>query len=299
VQPIKIPEEVVGQVAKANGEYLSKFGKMSPMVLARDILNPEKSPRRYEILSRFVNPRGKRILEVGCGYGTNLVVWTRHFGLDVTGVEPESEGFTETVKVSKQLCELNGVDPERIITSPGEELPFADESFDIVYSANVLEHTKDPAKVLRECARVVRPNGIIHFEIPNYLSFFEGHYYVLMPPVLWKGLLLFWLKWVCGRDPSFARTLRTEMNPFWLRKAVRGLKRDYSLRLISLGEEIFRERLAATSFKFEQEASGGRLRNLIRLLLWLNRGGIVSTMMIFFQVYYPLYLTVRKEDKPR
>lgn len=211
-----MPDEIVERVSKGFGASMSKFNKIAPLVLAKDILNPEKALKRYENLSRFTDPRGKRILEVGCGYGTNLIVWINHFKLDVTGVEPEGEGFAETIDISSKLLTANGLPTERIKVSTGEKLPFEDSSFDIVYSANVLEHTNDPVEVLKECVRVLRPNGIIHFEIPNYLSFFEGHYYVLMPPVWWRWLLPFWLQRVCGRDPSFAKTFRTEINPISL-----------------------------------------------------------------------------------
>lgn len=296
---MEIPPEVVDSVAAGHGQLISRISKIDPRVLAQDMLSPEKSVKRYEILSRYVDPQGKRILEVGCGYGTNLIVWVKNYGLDVTGVEPEGEGFAETVAVSSRLMEVNGVPADRIKVSTGEELPFADASFDIVYSANVLEHTNDPVKVLRECLRVLRPGGTLHFEIPNYLSFFEGHYYVFMPPIWWRGLLPFWVKWVCGRDPAFAKTFRTEINPIWLRRTMGELKKEYPLQLVSLGEELFRERLSRASFKFDHEASQSKLRPLINILLALNRGNLVSNSIILLQAHYPLFLTVRKENGSR
>ena len=292
---IEIPQDVVDRVAAGYGQSMTRLNKIAPLVLAQDILNPEKSVKRHQILSRFVDPRGKRILEVGSGYGTNLIVWVKNFGLDVTGVEPEGEGFAETVAVFSRLLEVNGVPSDRIRVSAGEELPFADSSFDIVYSANVLEHTTDPVKVLKECLRVLRPNGMIHFEIPNFLSFFEGHYYVLMPPIWWRGLLPFWLKWVYRRDPSFARTFRTEMNPIWLRRTIGELNKETPVELVSLGEELFRERLDSASFKFDQEACQSRIQRLINLLLKLNRGNLVANSLILLQAHYPLFLTVRKK----
>lgn len=291
---LEIPQDAVDCVAAGYGQSMTHLNKIDPQTLARDILNPEKSLKRHRILSRYLDPQGKRILEVGCGYGTNLIIWRKKFGLDVVGVEPEGEGFADTVAVSARLMEVNGVPADCVNVSAGEALPFPDASFDIVYSANVLEHTNDPVKVLRECLRVLRPNGIIHFEVANYLSLFEGHYYVFMPPIWWRSLLPFWLKWICGRDPAYSRTLRTEINPIWVRKTVAQLAREYPIQLISLGEELFRERLGSASFEFDQVGCQSKLRPLIDLLLKLNRGNIVANSLILAQAYYPLFITIRK-----
>jgi len=293
---IDIPAEVLETIANGHGRSMARLNGVDPKVLAADMLNPEKSLKRHATLCRYADPKEKRILEIGSGYGTNLIVWTKHFGLDVTGVEPEGEGFSETLSVSARLCELNGVPADRIKISQGEKLPFADRSFDIVYSANVLEHTNDPVAVLRESLRVLKPGGILHFEIPNFMSFFEGHYYVLMPPILWKSLLPFWVQRVCGRDPAFARTLRTEINPFWLRRSIRRLKEDFPLRTISLGEDLFRDRLSSAAFDFEQRGAESKIGSLIRLLLKLNKGNFLAEGFILLGTYYPMYLTLCKEE---
>lgn len=296
IMTINIPDEVVESVAQAFGKSWARQSGTELFVIAKDMLNPQKAIKKHSILTRYVDPRGKRILEVGSGYGTNLIVWTNHFGLDVTGVEPEGEGFSETIAISLKLCQLNGISPDRVKVSPGEKLPFPDETFDIVYSSNVLEHTHDPVAVLKESFRILKPKGILHFEMPNFLSFFEGHYYVLMPPIWWKGLLPFWLKWVCGRDPAFAKTLRTEINPIWLRRTLHDLGKEYPLQVVSLGEELFRERLSGLSFEFEQRGAESKIGELIRLLLKLNRDNWIAESLILLRAYYPLYLTVRKEE---
>jgi ubiquinone/menaquinone biosynthesis C-methylase UbiE len=292
---VAIPDEIFQQVQNGLGAFFSRLNGVPPEQLAADMLNPAKSIRNFEVLARFVEPRGKRILEIGSGYGINLIAWTKHYGLDVTGVEPESEGFVETIETSKRLCELNGVPPDRVVVSRGETLPFPDASFDVVYSANVLEHTRDAKQVLREALRVLKPGGILHFEMPNFTSFFEGHYLTIMPPLLHRAILPWWVRVVRRRDPAFARTMRTEINPVWLRRTIRSLGKEEPLRLVSLGEEVFRERLAAPSFQFQHSAVASILSPAIQLLRNAKISRLIGNLLVGLQAHYPIYLTVAKE----
>jgi len=289
-----VPPSVVDRVERGMGTFFQPISGIDPRVAAVDMLDARKALRHFEVLKRYVDPTGKKVLDLGSGYGTNLIVWSKHFGVDMTGVEPEGEGFESTVEVSRELCRANGVDPGRILTYRGESLPFPDDSFDVVYSANVLEHTDRPEAVLDEALRVLRPGGVLHFEIPNYLAYFEGHYFVLQPPILWRGLLPFWVKTVFRRDPRFARTLRTEINPVWVRRTVKRLGKKYRLRWVSLGEEVFRERLRG-AFRFETRGAGDRLGIILKVLGALNVKDLVSRSLILLQAHYPMYLTLVKE----
>ena len=96
---------------------------------------------------------GARLLEVGCGMGTDLLQFARG-GAKVTGVDltPRS------IEISRQHLAVYGERGDFAI-SDGETLPFADESFDVVYSNGVLHHTPDTAGAVREVHRVVRPGG--------------------------------------------------------------------------------------------------------------------------------------------
>ena len=292
---VHIPQEVYDRVRDGMGGFFLNLNHVPAESLAKDMLNPARAERSYEVLTRFTDVTGKKLLEVGSGYGINLIYWIKQFGMDVIGVEPESDGFLETIEVSKQLCKINAVSPERIVVSQGETLPFEDASFDVVYSSNVIEHTNEPVQILREALRVLKPGGILHFEMPNFLSYFEGHYFVIMPPIFCKRLLPWWVRHVFGRDPNFARTLRTEINPIWLRRTIRILCKETPIRLISMGEEIFRERMNARSFNYQQQSVGQIIAPLINLLRRLNFGNLAANLVILFQGHYPIYLTIVKE----
>lgn len=291
---VHIPEEVLARVGKGMGSFFSKLNGSPGEFLAKDMLDPARTLRAHEVLSRYVNPQGKRILEIGSGYGITLISWTKNFGLDITGTEPEGEGFADTIEISRQLCEVNEVRAERIVIADGEALPFPDAAFDIVYSSNVLEHCNEPEKVLREAIRVIKPGGILHFEMPNFASYFEGHYYVLMPPILFTAMLPWWVRTVFGRDPAFARTLRTEINPMWLRRTIATIAKDQPVRLVSLGEDVFRDRLKSAAFNFQQKTVQKVVGPVIGLLQRLNFGGLAANLFIVLQGHYPIYLTLQK-----
>jgi SAM-dependent methyltransferase len=58
----------------------------------------------------------------------------------------------------------------QFVHAPAEALPFDDEAFDAVSLWHVLEHTTDPAAVLREIARVLKPRGVLALAVPNFGS---------------------------------------------------------------------------------------------------------------------------------
>ncbi len=289
-----ISDELIQKVRAGMGLYFSKINLIDPDTLVADMLDPMRPIRAHDILSRYVDTKGKKILEIGSGYGVSLVSWTKKLNLNVTGIEPEGEGFSETVEISKNLCILNGVSKDKIVATAGEKLPFGNDSFDIVYSANVIEHTSDPKAILSEAIRVLKPGGVLHFEMPNYTSYFEGHYMIMMPPVLFKSLLPWWVKNIYHRDASFAEKLHTEINPFWLRKTLKNIAKKYPLEIISLGEEVFCERLKSPSFNFEYKSTKNLLSPIIGFLQKVNISGLIARMFVNMQAHYPIYLTLKK-----
>jgi ubiquinone/menaquinone biosynthesis C-methylase UbiE len=291
---VTVPADVFQLAADSLGKFFEPLSRIDRRTSAADFLDLSKSFKRGAIVGRYVDMAGKRTLEIGPGFGTNLAVWIRHFNVDGYGVEPSGIGFDQGFSASRMLLLANGIDPQRIVSGTGESLPFPDESFDIVYSANVLEHTADPKRVLTEAMRVLKPGGLLHMEMPNFLSYFEGHYMVFQPPILWKPMLAWWVKHIFHRNPAFAQTLQTQINPVWLRKTVSRLSRRYPLELISLGEDVFLERLSKP-FKFETQATEGRTSKAIAVLQAVNRGNWLGRLIVALHGYYPIYLNIRKK----
>src|SRR5688572_21519530 len=105
-------------------------------------------------LMEFDKFGGKRLLEIGCGMGTDLLQFARG-GANCTGIDltPRS---VEITRHRFNLYSTNGT----FMISDGERLPFRSESFDVIYSNGVLHHTPDTAGAIREVHRVLRPGGI-------------------------------------------------------------------------------------------------------------------------------------------
>jgi SAM-dependent methyltransferase len=117
----------------------------------------------------FASFKGQRLLEVGCGIGTDLVRFARG-GARVTGVD-----LAETaIDLARKNFALNDVAPEELRVANGEALPFVDGSFDVVYGHGVIQYTANPAKLIRECHRVLKPGGTAIFMVYNRVSWLNA-----------------------------------------------------------------------------------------------------------------------------
>jgi SAM-dependent methyltransferase len=290
---LQVPAEVFEIAEESMGVFFEPIAKVDRRTLTADFLDLSRCVKRTRELAEYAPVRGKKLLEIGSGYGTNLATLIADCGVDGYGVEPSGVGFGKGYVASRKLLAANGIDPERVIDSFGESLPFPDESFDIVYSANVLEHTQNPEQVLREAMRVLRPGGHLYMEMPNFLAYFEGHYMVVEPPIVYKPMLGWWVKLVFGRDPAFSQTLQTKINPIWCRRQVRELRRKYRLDQVSLGEEGFLKRLSGT-YVFEAQVVQGSIGRLMKLVQAVNVKNWIGHLLVALQAHYPIYLTMHK-----
>ncbi len=289
-----VPQSVRDAARNSVGVFFEKLSGCDADSNANDHLDTTKVPQRLAALQRYTPTQGKKLLEIGSGFGTNLASFIKDFGIDGYGLEPDGEGFGCSFASSREIFAANGLDPNRITPGIAEKIPFPDESFDIVYSTFVLEHVQDPLKALTESVRVLRPGGTLCFEVPNHLSYFEGHYLIPQPPLVFN-FLPSWVR-LFGRDPAFARTLRTEINPVWCRRAVKKINATYPVRLISLGQHEFLDRLGKP-FQFEMQRVEGRLGFAIRTMQKVNIGNWIGRTIVGLQGFYPILLVVRREPQ--
>jgi SAM-dependent methyltransferase len=114
-------------------------------------------------LSRLDLPSPAEVLDAGCGSGRTMDDLRRYgrvrgFDLNELGVRHARARGHEDVHVARV-----------------EEIPYPDESFDLVTCLDVIEHTRDDVRSLRELLRVTRPGGMLVATVPAYQALWSYH----------------------------------------------------------------------------------------------------------------------------
>src|SRR5215510_7035532 len=176
-------------------------------------------------LMEFEKFRGRRLLEIGCGMGTDLLQFARG-GARCTGIDltPRS------VAITRHRFRLYGADADFMI-SDGEHLPFRDESFDVVYSNGVLHHTPDTEGAIREVHRVLTPGGVAKIMLYHRHSL---NYWVEI--VLRRGLLGF--EFLRGRSAEEIRSRVIEFSDHEARPLVKVYSRKQARELFRLFKDV-------------------------------------------------------------
>jgi len=126
--------------------------------------------RYLPVLVDFGGYADRRLLEVGCGIGTDLVRFARG-GASVTGVDLAERSIT-LAQANLDLHNLGGRADLRV--GNGEALPFDDGSFEVVYGHGVLQYTADARRMVEECRRVLEPGGEAIFMVYNRISWLSA-----------------------------------------------------------------------------------------------------------------------------
>lgn len=142
---------------------------------------------RYELepfivpFADFAGCRGRAVLEIGVGLGADHQRFAES-GAALTGLDITERAIAHT----RRRFELAGLRSD-LRVGDAEQLPFADESFDVVYSWGVLHHTPDTGKAIDEVRRVLRPGGEARVMLYNKRS--------IIGAMLWVRYSLLRLCW--------------------------------------------------------------------------------------------------------
>ncbi|WP_221394281.1 bifunctional 2-polyprenyl-6-hydroxyphenol methylase/3-demethylubiquinol 3-O-methyltransferase UbiG [Dyadobacter sp. NIV53] len=128
------------------------------------ILNSERfsSSEEFEetlkLLKKYA-PNGQSILDIGAGNGISSINFAKK-GYEVTAVEPDPSDTVgaNAIRILKKHYELNNLS---IHEKYAEEIGFENGSFDIVYVRQAMHHAYQLPKFISECARVLKPGGIL------------------------------------------------------------------------------------------------------------------------------------------
>jgi len=154
-EPCGTAEEIVGGAKPLSREWFARVEK-----------------NRYEVepfipdVAEFSKYKGKKILEIGVGAGTDHLQWAKAgakcYGVDLTEA---------AIKTTRKHLAYHGL-KSNLRRTDAEKLPFKDGSFDVVYSWGVIHHSEKPGVIVKEIHRVLKKGGV-------FIGMFYGRYSVL------------------------------------------------------------------------------------------------------------------------
>ena len=203
-----------------------------------------------------VDIRDKTVLEIGCGHGGISAFIALNGAKKVIGIDLNTQHLEIARKFAQSVSSRFGSDyqlPTEFVEMNAYDMQFEPESFDIVFADNVFEHFMEPAKVLEQSNRVLKPGGII--VVPSFSSIWSKNALHLKSglKVPWANLF-FSEQTICNvmirlakEDPNIAKRYPgVSANP----KRVRDLRRHKDLNDITFSK-----------FKKMAEGNGFKVKN--------------------------------------
>ncbi len=132
--------------------------------------------------------KNRKLLDAGCGCGF-FTIYSKKLGYSPIGIDLSKE----SIKLARKLARINKTKIKFLIGDV-RNMPFKDNSFDIVLSSGVIEHFSDTGKAVKEHSRVLKSKGILIGNIPYRYSIF-------VPNKFFQKILG---KWQAGYEKSFS-----------------------------------------------------------------------------------------------
>jgi len=134
-----------------------KVGKFYDVVWTEYLPEYKASEAHWQIFYSPQEIKGKSVLDAGCGTGIFSIIFARNGAANVLGIDI-SEGSLETGQDLKAKFNLENTSFQK---EDMLNLPFDDESFDIVWAWGTVHHTTDPLRAMSELIRVLKTGGSI------------------------------------------------------------------------------------------------------------------------------------------
>ena len=121
---------------------------------------------KMSLLRGVVRP-GMKFLEIGCAPG-KMLSWTAAvLGAGVSGLDYSEPGVLLARRLFRELGLSADIRNEDVFSTT-----FAEGSFDVVYSAGVIEHFEDPSRIVRIHTELLKPGGLAVITVPNLAGFY-------------------------------------------------------------------------------------------------------------------------------
>jgi SAM-dependent methyltransferase len=111
----------------------------------------------------FADKSKIKVLEVGCGYASNLRILTKDKRFETYGIDS-----------SKTIIDKIKGDVSRTKLADGRKIPYPSKFFDIVFSAGLIEHYTDPSHLIEEMIRVTKNGGLIVTFVPGMFTLWRA-----------------------------------------------------------------------------------------------------------------------------
>ncbi|OGD93684.1 hypothetical protein A2697_01710 [Candidatus Curtissbacteria bacterium RIFCSPHIGHO2_01_FULL_41_44] len=281
--------DIEARLAVHVSKTLALSTKRPPEETAKALLSWQRSQEFYDEMINLLGPlKGKRLLEIGCGYALFLVICLKN-GIKAEGIEPASQEFYKfTLKLGREILARSGYSKNLIKNATGENPPYKDNTFDAVVSLYTLEHVQDIARVLSESTRVLKPGGYLYCVVPNYGSFWEGHYGIFWIPYLPKALAKSYVR-LWGKAPQALLEYQL-VNQQTLEKYIKNLP----LKVQNWGNDLFIEKVQNLT-----NISGGTLGSAKKILKFLDYFKILkfaTRTASFLKAQTPIILVAQKQS---
>jgi len=142
----------------------------------------QESIQAFDLIERCYD-KSSSILEVGGGIGL-VNIWLQVTGYDVKSIEPSGGGHDDYYAIGSYLVKELKLDSERWVDLSVEDVSSLDQTFDLLFSYNVLEHIKDVDIAFDQMKQCLNGNGVMRHGCPNYAIPYEPHYGIPLLPGL-------------------------------------------------------------------------------------------------------------------
>ena len=188
IPPTEFPDRLKKIPSSVNNSYYdiekfsTKWNEPNSWAQGLHIINPTRLNYIINILKKQKIQKNVQILDLGCGGGLLTVEIAKKGFKNIKGVDLSPNSIKEAIKNSKKLL----LDVEFKVGN-AYEIPFKENSFDIVIVADVLEHLNDLKSAMKEINRILKKGGLIFFEtidrnfFSNLIVKFLGEIFGVIP----------------------------------------------------------------------------------------------------------------------
>ena len=199
--------ESCGEVYAKGDSEKSQYEKQSQI---RYQLEPYILP-----FANFKQGQNKDILEIGVGMGSDHIQWALSQPKSLTGIDLTERAIQHTNKRLKIYSLQSNTQ-----VADAENLPFSNESFDLVYSWGVLHHSPNTGQTIQEVHRVLRHKG--NAKVMIY------HKHSLTGYMLWIRYAFFKFKWRTSLKEIYSQYLESPGTKAYTEKEAKNLFKDFA-----------------------------------------------------------------------